>query len=171
VQETPLIAGLPDAERLPVPAPAVPAGPPSKPPAGVTAAPAFGTGAFGIYPRSAWTSVGPRMGQIEPMNGVKLMTFHHSGDQHGGRDVPFVADGFAETVQHLELVRQYHTQGRRWADIAYHFAIDRAGRVFQLRSLNFQGRMWRGAIRTTWGSWCWGTSMCRSRRRRRSRGF
>jgi hypothetical protein len=79
------------------------------------------------------------MGQIEPMNGVKLMTFHHSGDQHGGRDVPFVADGFAETVQHLELVRQYHTQGRRWADIAYHFAIDRAGRVFQLRSLNFQG--------------------------------
>jgi hypothetical protein len=137
--EGPVVGSLPDAERLPVPAPVAVTGAPSTAPAGVKAAPAFGTGTFGIYPRSAWTSVGPRLGQIEPMHGVTRITFHHSGDQHNGRDVPFLAEGYRETVQHLELVRQYHTEQRHWADIGYHFAIDRAGRVFQLRSLNYQG--------------------------------
>lgn len=144
VQESPVMGNLPDAERLPVPAPMIPAGPPSRPPAGVTAAPAFGTGAFGIYPRSAWTKAGPVASQIQPMEGVNLITFHHSGDQHNGRDVGFFEDGFNETVAHLELVRQYHVRERGWADIGYHFAIDRSGRVFQLRNLRYQGAHVKG---------------------------
>jgi hypothetical protein len=82
--------------------------------------------------------------QIEPMNGVTRITFHHSGDVHNGRDVPFLEDGFAETAQHLELVREYHVNQRGWADIGYHFAIDRTGRVFQLRSLRYQGAHVKG---------------------------
>lgn len=145
VQSTdPVMADLPDAERLPVPTPMIPSGPPSSPPPSVHPVPAFGPNTFGIYPRSAWTRYGVVASHITPMNGVTRITFHHSGDVHNGRDVPFLEDGFTETIQHLELVREYHVNQRGWADIGYHFAIDRAGRVFQLRSLRYQGAHVKG---------------------------
>ena len=89
---------------------------------------------YGILPRSAWTKVGPDMKRVDPMDGVKLITFHHSGDPK-----VFVTTDYAETAQHLEYVREYH-RSRNFQDIGYHFAIDRAGRVWQLRSLKFQGQ-------------------------------
>ncbi len=107
------------------PLPGKPLGPPpSKEPANT----------YGILPRSAWTREGPNLKTIDPMNGVKLITFHHSGDPK-----PFTTTDYAETAQHLEYVRQYH-RSRSFQDIGYHFAIDRAGRVWQLRSLNYQGQ-------------------------------
>ena len=89
---------------------------------------------FGIIPRSAWAHAGPDLSRVDPMNGVRLITFHHSGDPK-----PFWDNGFAETAQHLEYVREYH-RSRRFQDIGYHFAIDRTGRVWQLRSLRYQGQ-------------------------------
>jgi len=68
------------------------------------------------------------------MNGVRLITFHHSGDPK-----PFAATDYVATAQHLEYVREYH-RSRNFQDIGYHFAIDRAGRVWQLRSLAYQGQ-------------------------------
>jgi hypothetical protein len=92
------------------------------------------TNTFGIIPRSAWTRVGPNMATIDPMGGVRLITFHHSGDPK-----PFAATDYVATAQHLEYVREYH-RSRNFQDIGYHFAIDRAGRVWQLRSLAYQGQ-------------------------------
>lgn len=89
---------------------------------------------FGIIPRSSWTREGPNLRTIDPMNGVRLITFHHSGDPK-----PFTINDFAGTAQHLEYVRSYH-RSRNFQDIGYHFAIDRAGRVWQLRSLRYQGQ-------------------------------
>ncbi len=89
---------------------------------------------YGILPRSAWAKAGPDMARVDPMNGVRLITFHHSGDPK-----PFATNDYAETAQHLEYVREYH-RSRNFQDIGYHFAIDRAGRVWQLRSLKFQGQ-------------------------------
>ena len=89
---------------------------------------------FGIIPRSAWAREGPNLKTIDPMNGVSLITFHHSGDPK-----PFVATDMAETALHLEYVREYH-RSRKFQDIGYHFAIDRMGRVWQLRSLRYQGQ-------------------------------
>jgi hypothetical protein len=85
-------------------------------------------------PRSAWTHEGPNLRTILPMNGVQLITFHHSGDPR-----PFTGDTPAETAGHLEAVRRYH-RSRNFQDIGYHFAIDRAGYVWQLRSLRYQGQ-------------------------------
>ena len=115
---------LPDREYAP-PAPTKPLGPPV-----TRTEPAN----YGILPRSAWARGGPNMATIEPMNGVKLITFHHSGDPK-----PFTSTDYAETAQHLEYVREYH-RSRNFQDIGYHFGIDRAGRVWQLRSLAFQGQ-------------------------------
>lgn len=89
---------------------------------------------YGIIPRTAWTRVGPNLSTIDPMNGVKLITFHHSGDPK-----PFTTTDYTETAQHLEYVRQYH-RSRGFQDIGYHFAIDRSGRVWQLRSLTYEGQ-------------------------------
>jgi N-acetylmuramoyl-L-alanine amidase len=89
---------------------------------------------FDIIPRSAWAREGPKMSTVDPMNGVRLITFHHSGDPK-----PFTTTDYAETAQHLESVREYH-RSRNFQDIGYHFAIDRAGRVWQLRSLAYEGQ-------------------------------
>jgi hypothetical protein len=88
---------------------------------------------YGIIPRSAWAKAGPNTQTINAMGGVRLITFHHSGDPR-----PFTSDDYAETAQHLEYVREYH-RSRKFQDIGYHFAIDRVGRVWQLRSLAYQG--------------------------------
>ncbi|HUO10236.1 MAG TPA: peptidoglycan recognition family protein [Phycisphaerae bacterium] len=116
---------VPDTEFAP-PAPSHPLPPPV-----VKAEPA---NTYGILPRSMWARGGPDMSRVDPMNGVKLITFHHSGDPK-----PFWASDFGETAQHLEYVREYH-RSRNFQDIGYHFAIDRVGRVWQLRSLKFQGQ-------------------------------
>jgi hypothetical protein len=89
---------------------------------------------FGILPRSAWAKAGPDLSRVDPMDGVRLLTFHHSGDPK-----PFTTMDYAETAQHLEYVREYH-RSRNFQDIGYHFAIDRAGRIWQLRSLKYQGQ-------------------------------
>jgi N-acetylmuramoyl-L-alanine amidase len=89
---------------------------------------------YGILPRSMWAREGPDLSRIDPMNGVSLITFHHSGDP-----IPFWATDFGETAQHLESVRAYH-RSRNFQDIGYHFAIDRVGRVWQLRSMKYQGQ-------------------------------
>lgn len=89
---------------------------------------------YGILPRSMWARSGPDLKRVDPMNGVKLITFHHSGDPKA-----FTTTDFGETAQHLEYVREYH-RSRNFQDIGYHFAIDRAGRVWQLRSLRYEGQ-------------------------------
>ncbi len=87
-----------------------------------------------ILPRRAWTSSPAAIPNWRPMNGVTRLTVHHSGD---GK--PFLATSTTDTIRHLQLVRQAHLQ-RGMVDIAYHFAVDRAGRVWQLRSLVYEGQ-------------------------------
>jgi hypothetical protein len=82
----------------------------------------------GILPRSAWAKGSPDSAHLKPMLAVKRIVVCHSGDM-----VPFVSDDLQATAQHLEYTRQYH-RNRMFADIGWHYAIDRAGRVWQLRS-------------------------------------
>src|ERR1043165_1646687 len=89
---------------------------------------------YGILPRSMWAKAGPDLNRVDPLNGPHLITFHHSGEPKA-----FTTTDFGETAQHLEYVREYH-RSRNFQDIGYHFAIDRAGRVWQLRSLKYQGQ-------------------------------
>ena len=67
------------------------------------------------------------------MGGVNLLTFHHDGDP-----VPFAQDDYWLTAQYLERIRAYHAR-EGFQDIGYHFAIDRAGRVWELRPLAYRG--------------------------------
>jgi len=95
--------------------------------------------ANGVIPRSAWTSAGPAKACV-PMNGVNLLTFHHDGDPGG-----FYEDQIWETAQYLERIREFHVKNR-FEDIGYHYAIDRAGLVWQLRSVEYRGEHVRNGV-------------------------
>jgi N-acetyl-anhydromuramyl-L-alanine amidase AmpD len=92
--------------------------------------------ALTIVPRAAFTTVGPEKENMFAMETPQFITVHHTGFPK-----PWLQDNFDATAQHLEEIRQLHCDdaGRKWADIGYHFAVDRMGRVWQLRDLRFQG--------------------------------
>lgn len=96
-----------------------------------------------IVPRREWSEQGPDLAHIGPMNGVDLMTIHHSGFSK-----PWDDDGWRKTEDMVAYIREFHSGSgksqRGWADIAYHFVIDRAGRVWQGRPLAYQGAHARG---------------------------
>lgn len=86
----------------------------------------------GVIPRSSWTKGTPEMGNIDPMLPIKWITIHHDGMS------AFSATDFASCASRIELIRNGH-RGKGWADIGYHFVIDRSGRVWEGRDLRFQG--------------------------------
>jgi hypothetical protein len=93
----------------------------------------------GVLARREWTRAGvARPDNINPMNGVNRITIHHDGMD------AFTSSGFSQCAGRIEQIRQSHVNrsargGGRWADIGYHYIIDPAGRVWEGRSMRFQG--------------------------------
>ena len=89
-----------------------------------------------VIPRRDWTTHRPNFSDIRLMNGISRLTVHHTGWNLN-------TDAWKPTAVDLENIRSFHagtkTTDRQWADIAYHFVIDRAGRVWQARPLVYQG--------------------------------
>ncbi len=94
-----------------------------------------------VVPRSDWTQARPNLKQIAVMGAISRITVHHTA---GEMDT----DAWQPTAGTLESIREFHSgSGARdglWADIAYHFAVDGAGRVWQARPLAYQGAHVRG---------------------------
>ena len=130
------LSNLPEPDNLdPLPRPPQTTGHPASTAAAAIHQPStvLAAGPAGIIRRTMWTHAGPVSWKLKPMTGVQRMTFHHSGDREA-----FYGNTDMETIDHLEAVRVGHLR-RNFADIGYHFAIDRTGRVWQLRSLRYQG--------------------------------
>ena len=91
-----------------------------------------------VMHRSIWTQSKPDLARMELMNGISRLTVHHTGF---GR--PWASTSWKPTREEIEAIRDFHAGSsptdRNWADIAYHFLIDRAGRVWQGRPLVYQG--------------------------------
>jgi len=89
----------------------------------------------GVIRRSQWAKGAPIGSQLNPMLPPRYVTVHHEGWD------AFTDSGYAETAARLEQVRVGHlnAKGGGYADIGYHFVIDRAGRVWEGRSLQYQG--------------------------------
>jgi hypothetical protein len=86
----------------------------------------------GVLPRSAWARGTPDAAAMNPMLPVEYITVHHDGM------TPFTATDYASSAARIELYRNGH-RGRGWGDIGYHFVIDREGRIWEGRSLKWQG--------------------------------
>jgi hypothetical protein len=95
-------------------------------------APQPGAQMAGVIPRRTWASSGPVMSLINPMNGVNRVTVHHSGI------ISAEIRSNSDSARMLENIRRGHlSQG--WADIGYHYIIDPAGRIWEGRSVRYQG--------------------------------
>jgi len=83
--------------------------------------------------RSNWTRSGPIRSKVNAMSGISKLTIHHEG----WTPVNFTSQ--SATADRLEKIRKYHTGENRWGDIGYHYIIDRAGRVWEGRPIEYQG--------------------------------
>jgi len=88
---------------------------------------------FRAIPRGRWARQAPIPSRLNPMRQVAKITVHHEGW------TPVWFTDTTATAARLELIRKSHLNRMRAGDIGYHFIIDRAGRVWEGRSLRYQG--------------------------------
>ena len=82
-------------------------------------------------PRGAWNA-SPVRPSARPMGPPRRITVHHSGSRSSRFAV-------ADVAREIRGIQHDHQDRAGWADIAYHFIIDRAGRLWEGRSLALQG--------------------------------
>ena len=83
--------------------------------------------------RSSWAKAAPIGGRLNPMGSYERITVHHEGWTR-----VWFSD-YRSTAARLESIRKSHLDRLKAGDIGYHFVIDRAGRVWQGRLLQYQG--------------------------------
>lgn len=87
-----------------------------------------------VLPRSAWTRAGvANQSDINPMLPISRITIHHDGMDS------FTSTSQADAARRLEMIRTAHTRQRKFADIGYHYVVDPGGRVWEARSVRYQG--------------------------------
>jgi len=102
--------------------------PAAPPPAVPAAAPA---GLVQIR-RASW-GARPTRSNVEPMGRPFRITIHHSAE-------PLLSTTVSASEAEVRRIQKSHQDPPRgWADIGYHFLIDRAGRVVEGRPIRFQG--------------------------------
>jgi hypothetical protein len=88
----------------------------------------------GVISRSQWARFGvARKDDIFDMNGIRRITVHHDGMP------PTALATSRQVAARIEQIRQSHVVGRGWADLGYHYVIDPAGRIWEGRSIRYQG--------------------------------
>ena len=88
-------------------------------------------GLVSVLSRSQWTTKGPNIRKINKMGKITRITLHHSGIK------VFTDKSYRGAQLYLEKIRKSHTRG--WSDIGYHYAIDPNGRIWECRSIKYQG--------------------------------
>lgn len=87
----------------------------------------------GVIPRSKWAKAAPDYSDMEPMTRIQFITVHHDG-------LPaFAGTDQSVCAARIEMIRNSHTAGRKFADIGYHYIVDRSGRIWEGRPLKYQG--------------------------------
>lgn len=84
-------------------------------------------------PRSIWARGAPEISLMNPMLPVTSITVHHDG-----LDKLITSTTPNEMADRIDLYRTGH-RAKGWGDIGYHLIIDRAGTLWQGRSIRYQG--------------------------------
>lgn len=90
----------------------------------------LGTGVE-VVSRSKWTLANPRTLILKPAEYFDRITVHHSGAVNTHR-------GVEEVARDMEAILLVHNE-RDFGDIGYHFVIDASGRIWEGRSLAYEG--------------------------------
>lgn len=86
----------------------------------------------GAIARQSWATERPVPALMNRMTPIRYVTIHHDGMR------PFFADDRSAAAARLDAIRRAHRQ-QNWGDIGYHYAVDRAGNVWECRQLCYQG--------------------------------
>ncbi|NCC50824.1 MAG: N-acetylmuramoyl-L-alanine amidase [Spartobacteria bacterium] len=82
--------------------------------------------------KSAWAGEDPIRSRLRPATPYKLLTVHHEGQHLNQHRLK------GEIAADIQNIQAGHCK-RKYGDIAYHFIVDQAGRVWEGRSLQYQG--------------------------------
>ena len=74
------------------------------------------------------------------MGPITTITVHHTAGPC------FWETSTAATATLIRNIQKFHQNERRWADIGYHYVIDRVGNIWQGRSLQYQGAHAGGSL-------------------------
>lgn len=86
-----------------------------------------------VEPRRNWNA-SPTRRNVKSMGTPTRITVHHTG----GQDLEW-SNSYWDAASQIKRIQTYHQREKGWADIGYHFIIDRAGRVWEGRPLRYQG--------------------------------
>ena len=81
--------------------------------------------------REAWADAEPRFWRLRAAEGFHRITVHHAGAGNRERQTD-------QVVHRLRGILHGH-RNRNYGDIGYHFVVDRTGRLWEGRSLAYQG--------------------------------
>lgn len=105
----------------------------------------------GVIARQGWTRTGvARPGDINPLGQINRITIHHDGID------AFTSTSQADAINRIEMIRTAHVNQRKFADIGYHYIVDPGGRVWEGRSIKFQGAHVRDQNENNLGIMCLG---------------
>jgi len=91
----------------------------------------FGRFLPGVAGRSDW-GARPLLPNHDAMTRIYRVTIHHSA-------IVSSALNPREVAREIRDIQRMHQEGRHWADIGYHYVVDRGGRIWEGRSLDIQG--------------------------------
>lgn len=92
-----------------------------------------------VIPRSSWKAKSLIKSRVTPMSKIFRVTLHHSGETDG-----VYASSRWATGREILRIQRYHQGNKGWADIGYHYIVDREGRVWQGRPVSYQGAHAKG---------------------------
>jgi len=88
---------------------------------------------YQIIARSEWTEEGPDISNIVAMTPIFRVTIHHTAmpDDELSDEI--------DTKLRLQKILMWHKSNNKWADMGYHYVIDADGKVWEGRSIKYQG--------------------------------
>lgn len=92
-----------------------------------------------VLGRATW-GANPTRANVDRMQAIRRITVHHTAGPCFWDDSP------AGAAREIKNIQSYHQNSRGWADIGYHFLIDRAGNIWQGRHLRYQGAHTSGTL-------------------------
>jgi len=109
----------------------------------------FVTDEMDILRRHEWTQVLPRAWLLKPSTEFDRITVHHLGksQNHDTAKGAVVRDLDGVITEHMD---------RNYGDIGYHFVVDYAGRLWEARSLSYEGAHVSGQNERNIGIVCMG---------------
>lgn len=87
----------------------------------------------GVMPRAKWARGNLNPAQANKMTPCRYITIHHDGM------TPFYGTNSGQVAIQIEKIRAMHVGSNHWADIGYHYVVDRSGRAWEARPISYQG--------------------------------